>query len=130
MAQKQHIYSDLDLRFIPTPGVNDVALSYDDQSVIRSVRNLLLTKPYERKFNPTVGSQIDNLLFEPITSLTASLIRDEVTRTLNNWEPRVTIATLDVVPYPDQNGYNISLFLYIGNNTQPTGINLILKRSR
>ena len=130
MAQKQHIYSDLDLRFIPTPGVNDVALSYDDQSVIRSVRNLLLTRPYERKFNPTVGSQIDNLLFEPITSLTASLIRDEVTRTLNNWEPRVTIATLDVVPYPDQNGYNISLFLYIGNNTQPTGINLILKRSR
>ena len=126
----QHIYSDLDLNFNRVPVTGDVSMSYDDQSVIRSVRNLLLTRPFERKFNPTVGSQIDNLLFEPVTPLTANLIKDEVTRTITNWEPRVTIATLDITPYPDQNGYNISLFLYIGNNTQPTGISLVLKRSR
>jgi phage baseplate assembly protein W len=130
MAIKQHIYADLDLKFTRVPGTGDVSMSYDEQSVIRSVKNLLLTRPYERRFYPTVGSQIDNLLFEPITPLTANLIRDEVTRTINNWEPRVTIASLDIVPYPDQNGYNISLFLYIGNNTQPTGVNLILKRTR
>lgn len=130
MAQLQKIYSDLDLRFIPQPGTKDVSLSYDDQAVIRSIKNLLLTKPNEKLWNPTIGSNVDGLLFEPITPLTANLLQDEITRTINNWEPRARIATIDVVAYPDQNGYNVSLFFYIGNNTTPTGIQLVLKRAR
>ena len=130
MAIKQHIYSDLDLRFTPQPVSKDVSLSYDDQAVIRSVRNLLLTKPYERLFQPKLGSEIDTLLFEPITPLTSNLLKDEIIRTINNYEPRVTIASLDVNAYPDQNGYNVSMFFYIGNQTTPTGVNIILKRSR
>lgn len=130
MAQLQNIYSDLDLRFIPQPGTKDVSLSYDEQAVIRSVKGLLLTKPYEKLWNPTVGSEIDSLLFEPITNLTANLLKNEIIRTIGNWEPRATIATIDVVAYPDQNGYNVSMFFYVGNNTTPTGIQLILQRSR
>jgi phage baseplate assembly protein W len=130
MAQLTHIYSDLDLRFISQPGTKDVSFSYDEQAVIRSVKNLLLTKPFERLWQPNLGSQIDNLLFEPITPLTANLIKDEVNRTITNWEPRVQIASIDVVAYPSQNGYNISLFFYVGNNTTPTGIQLILQRAR
>ena len=130
MTQLQKIYSDLDLRFKPQPGSKDISISYDDQAVIRSIRNLLLTKPYERLWNPELGSDIDGLLFEPISPLTANLLRDEIIRTINNWEPRAKISSIDIVPYIDQNGYNISLSFYIGNNTTPTGISLILKRSR
>jgi len=130
MANLAHIYSDLDLRFLPQPGTKDVALSYDEQAVIRSVRNLLLTNQYERLWNPTLGGNIDGLLFEPITPLTASLMQDEITRVITNYEPRATIASMSVNAYPDQNGYQVSLFLYIGNNTTPTGINLLLQRSR
>lgn len=130
MAIKQHTYSDLDLRFTPQPATKDVSLSYDDQAVIRSVRNLLLSKPYERLFQPDIGSEIDSLLFEPITPLTGNLLKDEIVRTINNYEPRVSIASLDVNAYPDQNGYNVSMFFYIGNQTTPTGVNIILKRSR
>ena len=50
----KNIYSDLDLTFSRIPGKNDVALSYDDQAVIRSVRNLLLTNFYERPFQYAV----------------------------------------------------------------------------
>lgn len=124
------LYSDLDIRFMPQPGNKDVSLSYNEQAVIRSVKNLLLTKPYEKLWNPTIGSHIDMLLFEPISPLTASLLQDEITRTIENWEPRARIATIDVVSYPDQNGYGVSLFLYIGNQTTPTALQLILKRSR
>ena len=130
MAIKQHLYSDLDLRFVPQPVTKDVSLSFDDQAVIRSIKNLLLTKPFERLFQPTVGSHIDSLLFEPVSPLTATLIQDEVIRTINNWEPRARIASIDVVPAIDQNSYSIALFFYIGNSSQPTGINLILQRSR
>ena len=126
----QHTYSDLDLRFLPQPGTKDVSLSYDDQAVVRSIKNLLLTKPYERLFQPTLGSEIDALLFEPITPLTGNLLKNEIIRTINNYEPRATIASIDINAYPDQNGYSVAMFFYIGNNTQPTGINIILQRSR
>lgn len=129
MATK-HVYSDIDLRFNPNPVTGDVSFSYDDQAVIRSVKNLLSTKPFERVWQPTLGSSIDGLLFEPITPLTGNLIRDEVIRTINNFEPRAKIASISVTAYPDQNGYEVSLIFYVGNNTTPTAINIILQRAR
>ena len=115
---------------MPQPVTKDVSFSYDDQAVIRSIKNLLLTKPYERLFQPTIGSGIDSLLFEPINPLTANLLRDEIVRTINNYEPRATIASIDINAYPDQNGYSVAMFFYIGNQTTPTGVTLVLKRSR
>lgn len=130
LPSKQKLYSDIDIRFTPQPSTKDISMSYDEQSVIRSIRNLLLTKPYERLFQPDLSSRIDNLLFEPISPLTGNLVKDEIIRVVSNWEPRATIASLDVMSYPDQNGYQVSMFVYIGNKTEPTSISLLLKRSR
>jgi len=74
MATLQKIYSDIDFTFTKKPVTADVALSYDSQAVIRSIRNLLLTRHYERPFNPDLGGNIDNVLFEPISTLTASIL--------------------------------------------------------
>lgn len=130
MAVTDKFYSDLDLRFQPQPGKRDVSFSYNEQAVIRSIKNLLSTSPFERPFQPDLGSQMDKLLFEPCTPLTATLIEEEITRTINNYEPRATIATINISPFPDQNAYQVSMFLYIGNQTSPTGINIVLKRTR
>ena len=126
----RRLYSDIDLKFITQPGTKDVSMSYDSQSVIRSIRNLILTRPTERLFQPELSSQIDFLLFEPINSLTASLLEKEVTRIIENWEPRARIASLSVSARPDINSYSVSLFVYIGNKAEPTGVSLVLKRSR
>lgn len=123
-------YSDLDLKFRPQPGSKDVSISYDEQAVIRSIRNLLLTGPFERPFQPDFGSQIDKLLFEPISPLSSSLIEDEIIRVVNNYEPRATIAQISVNVFPDQNAYQVTLYFYVGNQTTPTGVNLTLKRTR
>ena len=65
MAQTiQKISSDIDFTFTKKPVVGDVALSYDAQAVIRSVRNLLSTRHYDRLFNPDIGSNLESLLFE------------------------------------------------------------------
>ena len=74
----QKIYSDIDFTFTKKPVTSDVALSYDQQAVIRSIRNLLLTQRFEKKFNPTIGSNIDTLLFEPISTITASALENEI----------------------------------------------------
>ena len=124
------LYVDLDLKFQKRPVTGDVSLSYDEQAVIRSVRNLLSTKHYERPFQPTLGAGIDALLFELITPLTGSLLTDEIKRVISNWEPRARIYSLNVAVLPEQNAYSVSIIFYIGNNVTPTGINIILARSR
>ena len=130
MANNNHTYSDIDLRFTPDPVTGDVSSSYDDQAVIRSVRNLVSTKPFERLWQPNIDSDMDAILFEPITTLNATLVEDEVRRIISNFEPRATIAQVSVVPAPDTNSYTVNLVFYINNNLTPTAINIILQRAR
>jgi len=130
MAINQHIYSDLDLTFLPSPATGDVSMKYDEQAVIRSIRNLLNTNLYDRLFQPDIGSTLNRLLFEPVTPLTATLIQNEVTRTITNYEPRARINTLVVSANPDGNAFNVALTVFIGNQTSPTAINILLQRTR
>ena len=130
MANLQKIYSDLDLTFRRLPVTNDVALSYDEQAVIRSVRNLLLTGFYERPFQPNLGSNLNKLLFEPADQLTSNLIESEIKNVISNFEPRVTINTINVTISPDENSFNLSMTFFVGNNTRATTVTLLLQRSR
>jgi len=130
MATLNKIYSDLDLTFNKVPVTGDVAMKYDDQAVIKSVRNLLLTNTYDRLFQPQIGSNVTKLLFENIDPLTASLLQNEITNTIKNFEPRVSIQSIVVQPNIEQNAYNVSLTFFIGNNSSPTAVNLLLQRSR
>lgn len=123
-------YADIDFNFTRTPGRNDIALSYDEMAVIRSVRNLLLTKNYERPFQPSLGSRVNQMLFEPIDFLTSQSLRSEIESIITNFEPRAKIDSILVTADPDNNSYNVSLQFFIGNNVEPTAINLILERTR
>jgi hypothetical protein len=130
MANLQKIYSDIDLTFNKMPVTKDVAMSYDNQAVIRSVRSLLLTNFYERPFQPNLGSNLDAILFEPATNLSASLLETEIRNVIKNYEPRVSVESVNVSLNPDMNSFSVSLFFYIGNNTAITPVNLTLQRSR
>ena len=130
MANLQKIYSDLDLTFRRLPVTNDVALSYDEQAVVRSVRNLLLTGFYERPFQPNLVSNLNKLLFEPADQITSNLIESEIKNVISNFEPRVTINTINVTISPDENSFNLSMTFFVGNNTRATTVTLLLQRSR
>lgn len=130
MATLTKIYSDIDYTFTKKPVVNDVALSYDAQAVIRSVRNLLLTKHYEKPFNPEIGSNLDALLFENFSPVISSTIETEITNVINNYEPRAKLQYINVSPDYDKNAYNVTLSFYIENDTTPTRVTLILERNR
>jgi phage baseplate assembly protein W len=130
MATLSKIYSDIDFTFTKKPVTGDVALSFDDQAVIRSVRNLLSTRNYERPFNPDLGSSMDALLFENISPLVANSIKNEISRMIGNYEPRANIKDVVVNSDPDKNAYNVTLSFYIENATLPTTVTLLLERNR
>jgi len=130
MANLTKIYSDIDFTFTKKPVIGDVALSYDELAVIRSIRNLLLTKHYERPFNPDIGSNIDAILFEPISPVTATSLEKEVELVIKNYEKRAKLKEIIIVPYPDKNAYDITISFYIENTTLPTSVTLLLERNR
>ena len=130
MANLKNIYSDIDFTFTKRPVVGDVAISYDQQAVIRSIRNLLLTKHFERPFNPDLGANIDALLFEPVSGITSSLLENEIKTTIQNFEPRATLQSVVVQVDPDHNYYQANINFYVKNETAPMTVNLVLQRLR
>jgi phage baseplate assembly protein W len=130
MATLKKLYSDIDFSFTRKPVTNDVALSYDEMAVVRSVRNLLLTNHYERPFQPELGSNINTLLFEPISPITSTSLQTEIENMINNYEPRALLKSVTVNAKPDQNAYEVGLEFYIQNATLPTTVTLLLERNR
>ena len=130
MATITKFYSDIDFTFTKKPVTADVALSYDQQAVVRSIRNLLLTNFYERPFNPRLGSNISLLLFEPISSVTTAAIEKEVENTIKNYEPRANIKSITVSPDDARNAYNVSLTFYMENAATPTTVTIFLEIGR
>lgn len=130
MANITKLYSDIDFTFTKKPVTNDIAISYDTQAVTRSLRNLLQTKNYERPFNPNLGSTIDFILFEPISSISSTEIQIEIARIIKNYEPRVTLTDVKVVAKEQYNSYEVTLTFFLENAATPTTITMLLQRDR
>ena len=130
MATLTKVYSDIDFTFTKKPVTADVALSYDQQAVVRSIRNLLLTNFYERPFNPRLGSNIGVLLFEPISPITSTALEKEILNTIKNYEPRARIQSIVVTPDEYKNAYDVKLTFYLENAATPTTVTIFLERNR
>lgn len=124
------LYSDLTTNFNIHPIKGDLVLLKDSDAVKRSIRNLILTDPYERFFNPTIGSGINASLFENISRDTESIIKIRVTETIENFEPRANLISVKVKALPDQNAYSVNIVFSVNNNTQPVQLDFILRRVR
>jgi phage baseplate assembly protein W len=81
----------------------------NQQAIRRSIRNLVQTIPTERFFNPILGSDVRQSLFEFVDFGTASVIRDQILNTISNFEPRVNDVDVQVDPRPDENEFEIAI---------------------
>jgi phage baseplate assembly protein W len=126
----QVIYSDIPTNFDVHPIKGDLVLLTNENAVKRSIRNLLLTDPYERFFNPDVGAGIRQTLFENFTRDTAYIIQEKITETITNYEPRANLYSVNVKALPDDNSYSASIVFGINGNITPITLDLVLKRVR
>lgn len=123
-------YSDLDLSLAIHPDFHDLVPLRDTEAVKNSVRNLVLTNFMERPFQPTVGSNLRALLFEPADDFTSIAIREGIHRVLARWEPRVDSVTVLLEDEPDQNRYRATLGFRVVATSQPVDVSLYLIRIR
>lgn len=74
--------------------------SYESQ-VEQSIKLILRTVGGERVMRPNFGAGMNTLSFEPLNTVTASLIQNQVRNTLTQYEPRVDVLAVSVTPRPD-----------------------------
>lgn len=130
MAIYTRKYSDIDLDFLPNPITGDVLKKQEDEAIAASIANLLQTANYERLFNPALGSNLKRYLFEPIDDITTNNIREEITRTIQNYETRVQLLDVLVEPFPDENAYSVSISFFTKTDPEPVTITIFLERVR
>ena len=123
-------FKDLDLNFTIHPVRKDINRTIGPMAVVNSIKNLILTNYYERPFQPDVGSNVRRLLFENLDNITATTLKNEIERTIANYEPRATVKAINVKADFDNNGFKVYLEFFIVNQTNPIVINFLLERIR
>jgi phage baseplate assembly protein W len=130
MARNTRIFSDLDLNFTKHPVTGDITRRYDDNAIKQSVKNLLLTRNFERPFHSEIGSPIRQLLFDNPGPMFNVMLKRAVIDVINNFEPRVNIIDVRVDDYSDANEVYVTLEFTIVNTERPLTLDLALERTR
>lgn len=124
------IYSDFDLSFAANPVTGDVAKKYDVNAVKQSLKTLILTRFYERPFQPRLGSPIYAMLFENIDIISANRLQIELDILISKYEPRVVTQNIEVIPEYDENAFRVNLTFQVVGVEGPVTFSTILRRSR
>lgn len=81
--------SDININFDAHPVTGDITKLSDEASITQSIKTLVLTAFYERKFYPNLGSQVADALFENYSeSLSEFTISKSIENVINFQEPR------------------------------------------
>ena len=124
-------FKDINITFKKHPVTNDLVVSKDASAIKQAIVNLLLTNKGERPFNYNYGSDIRSYLFEPLDFGTAQQIQSNIEYSISNWEPRIDILELNVIPNFDDNGFDVELtYVIIGSDNPPTSVEFFLTRTR
>ena len=130
-ARATRQYTDLDLFFGKKTSNNDVRQVTDVQAVKRSIRNLVQLNTYEKPFHPEISGGVRELLFEPMSPITAVVVARKIEDVINNFEPRARLVSVRTFPDLDRNAYEVSVEFYIVNApTELVDFSIMLERLR
>ena len=124
-------FKDVSMSFKFNPLSGDLIALKNENAIARAVRNIVLTSPGEKLFDPDFGSSVSEILFENVDDITAVSIQDEIRNCLNNYEPRVDLVNVDVNPNFDENQFDVKItYKIVGIDIPPSQLEFALLPSR
>ena len=124
-------FKDLSMSFKFNPLSGDLIALKNENAIARAVRNIVLTTPGEKFFDPDFGSSMGEILFENVDEITAVSIEDEIKSSLKNYEPRVELIDVEVEPNFDENQFDVLItYRIIGVDIPPSQLDFALLPSR
>ena len=124
-------FKDISMSFKFNPLSGDLIALKNENAIARAVRNIVLTTPGEKFFDPEFGSSVSEILFENVDDITALSIQDEIKNCLQNYEPRVELIDVKVNPNFDENQFDVIItYRIIGIDIPPSQLEFALLPSR
>ena len=134
--QKAYYYKDLHLDFEKSSTFsttlnrkvegNDIRVDFDESAIRNSLKNLFNTRPGQRFLFPLYGLDLNQYLFEAVSEMNGQVIGEHIVRSIQNFEPRVTLQRCNVVAMPDDNQYDITIIVEIPILNTVASINTVL----
>jgi|TARA_B100001996_G_scaffold376913_1_gene358785 hypothetical protein len=124
-------FKDISLSFEMHPITKDIPILKNEDAIKRAIRNLIQTVPSERFFNSYIGSEVKTTLFEFVDFGNATILEEQITIAISNYEPRVENVKVKVIPQPDNNAFEVNInFKIIGQDVPPQKFTYILEATR
>ena len=124
-------FKDISMSFGSNPLTDDLIALKNENAIARSVRNIVMTLPGEKPFAPNFGSRVSAILFESMDEITSSLLVDEIRTSIDNYEPRVELRTVEVFPDFEGNSYEVTIiYNIIGVDIPPQQLQFALEATR
>ena len=124
-------FKDISMSFETNPLNEDLIALKNSSAIARSIRNIVFTQPGEKFFNPEFGSRVSESLFEIVDEVSSIAIRDEIRSSIINYEPRVRLLDVIVIPNVDDNEMNVTVkYKIIGIDIPPQQLDFVLLPTR
>ena len=124
-------FKDLSMSFQVNPITSDLIATKNEVAIARSVRNLVLTRPGEKFFNPDLGSRVYETLFDNMDEVSASIVEDDIRDTIDNYEPRVKLVSVKATPDYQGNAFDVVItYNIIGIDALPQQLAFALQPTR
>ena len=124
-------FKDISMSFETNPLNDDLIALKNSSAIARSIRNIVFTQPGEKFFNPEFGSRVSESLFEIVDEVSSIAIRDEIRSSIINYEPRVKLLDVVVIPNVDNNEMNVTVkYKIIGIDIPPQQLDFVLLPTR
>ena len=124
-------FKDISMTFQRNPLTSDLIVLKNENAIARSIRNIVFTIPGEKFFDETFGSNINRSLFNNIDEISAIVIKDQITESIQRFEPRVRLDKVRILPDFDNNSFNaIITYEIIGADIPPQELQFVLQQTR
>ena len=120
---------DIDFHFTPHPLTGDLTTKSRSSAINQALKNIVLTNYYERGFNIEVATNIRGSLFELFSPLDAQVLKDNINRAINNFEPMVELIDVYVDTRGDHDIYATIIYTEL-NDPEPRNVEVLLDRLR
>lgn len=121
-------FKDVNISFGKNPVTKDTAIVKNENAIKQAIKNLVLTRPGEKHFQPEMGSEVYTLLFEPLDDFTAETIQDEIINTINGNEDRVSLESVICEVDEERNGFQVEIRYRIVGIPLVEQISFVLQR--
>lgn len=118
--------TDIRLRYRQERG--DILVTGIVEVLNESINQIIETRRGTRLFNRSFGSNVGDLLFEPMSSLVSDIILMEIQQAVETWEPRVKVLLnrSTVAPFPEENLYRVRIVYQILESSESVEFDTVL----